>query len=154
SSDASCGFTEATSHESLSAADLGLDEGVADRGGPVPTVATLWPSKAVDSIPAGTTYGPDETSLCPATVSTDLTDLRGVPRPQGGACDAGSMELVATSTTLQTPATTRPHAATALIATVTVPDVGVGGVDGGGPATGTVTFLAGSSVLCAEVTLQ
>ena len=49
--DATCGFTAATSHESVTG--LHLDTGLADGGGPVPTVAILSPSSAVDTIPAG-----------------------------------------------------------------------------------------------------
>jgi hypothetical protein len=118
STDASCGFS-GTSHDTV--AGLDLDTALADRGGPVPTVATLQPSSAVDSIPADATYGVSATPLCAGT------DLRGVPRPQAGACDAGSMELAATTTSLEAPATAKPHADVTLDATVAVPDVGVAG---------------------------
>ena len=95
--DDSCAFTEATSQENVSAADLNVTDGIDDRGGPfgLPTVAILNPSVAVDTIPSGATYGSPATPLCPAT---GTTDLRGVPRPVGGACDAGSMEMIATTT--------------------------------------------------------
>ncbi len=145
SSDNTCGFTQATSHESVT--DLGLDTGLADRGGPVPTVAILTPSSAVDSIPVGATYGVSATPLCPAT---SATDLRGVPRPQAGSCDAGSFEMAGTTTTLQAPATAKPLTAVTLNASVVVPDVGVAGL--GLPA-GSVTFSSGGQVLCQHVLL-
>ncbi len=123
STDATCGFTQTTSHESVP----GL------------------PGSAVDTIPAGATYGASATPLCAGT------DLRGVPRPQAGACDAGSVELVATTTTLQAPATAKPHSAVTLDATVDVQDVGV---DGLGLAAGSVTFKDGTTVLCQDVAVN
>ena len=47
-------------------------------GGPVPTIAPGAGSAAIDAEPIG--------GACPAT------DARGVPRPQGSACDAGAYE--------------------------------------------------------------
>ena len=143
STDDSCAFTQPTSKQNVG--NLNLGSGLADWGGPVPTVATFWPSSAVDSIPAGATYGVSATPLCAGT------DLRGVPRPQAGACDAGSMELVATATGLKAPTTARPHASVTLDATVAVPDVGVSGI---GAAVGTVTFRSGTTVLCQDVALS
>ena len=143
STDDTCGFTASTSHEGV--ADLNLDSGLADRGGPVETVAILNPSVAVDTIPAGATYGASATPLCPATGSTDL---RGVPRPVGSACDAGSMEMAGTTTTLTAPAKAKPHAEVTFEAGVDVPDVGVAGLE---PPVGTVTFRSGSQVLCSDV---
>jgi hypothetical protein len=141
SSDGTCGFT-GTSRDNV--ADLGLDGGLADRGGPVSTVAILQPSAAVDAIPAGATYGDSATPFCAGT------DLRGVPRPQAGACDAGSMEMVATVTTLQAPTTARPRTRVSLEASIDVSDVGVDGIDV--PA-GAVTFRSGSHALCSGVTV-
>jgi hypothetical protein len=120
STDATCGFTQTTSHENV----------------------TGLPGSGVDTIPANATYGASSTPLCAGT------DLRGVPRPQAGACDAGSVELVTTTTTLQAPATAKPHAAVTLDATVDVHDVGV---DGLGLPTGSVTFKEGATVLCQDV---
>ncbi|MFZ2014405.1 MAG: choice-of-anchor Q domain-containing protein [Nocardioides sp.] len=142
SSDGTCGFT-GTSRDDVP--DLGLGSGLADWGGPVPTVATTWPSPAVDFIPSGATYGPSATPLCAGT------DLRGVPRPQAGGCDAGSMELVATATGLKAPTTARPHASVTLDATVAVPEVGVSGIEA---AVGAVTFRSGTTVLCHDVALS
>jgi len=150
SSDGTCGFTQTTSRQNVAAADLGLADGVANLGGPVPTLATLWSSEAVDYILAGATYGPDNTPLCPTTPSADVTDVRGVARPQGDACDAGSMELIATHTTMQAPASARPHTATELDAAVTG-DAPVPGTDPSPITDGTVTFVSGSKVLCADV---
>ena len=142
SSDGTCGFT-GTSQDDVP--DLDLDTVLTDRGGPVPTVAILNVSPAVDYIPAGATDGPSGTPLCAGT-----TDLRGVPRSQAGACDAGSMEMVATATGLAAPTTAKPHAEVTLDATVAVPDVGVSGLEA--PA-GTVTFRSGTTVLCQDVAL-
>jgi hypothetical protein len=138
--DDTCGFTATTSHGSVTG--LHLDTALADRGGPVPTVAILNPSTAVDTIPAGATYGAPATPLCPVT---GTTDLRGVPRPVGGACDAGSMELAGTTTTLTGPATARPHHAVILDAAVVVPDVGVDGLEF---PVGPVAFRSGGQLLC------
>lgn len=145
SADDTCGFTAATSKQDV--ADLDLDDGLTYRGGPgfLPTVATFWPSSAVDAIPEDATYGDQGTPLCPQTGSTDL---RGVARPVGGGCDAGSMELVGTATTVSGPTHAKPHHAIDLTAEVTVPDVGV---EGAGDANGTVTFRSGSKLLCSGV---
>lgn len=136
-----CGFTAATSHNSWPG--LHLAGGLADRGGPVHTEAILNPSTAVDTIPVGATYGVSATLLC----GTGITDLRGVPRPVGGACDAGSMEMAGTTTTLHAPTKAKPHAEVTLNATVVVPQV----IDGLEPAVGSVTFRSGSLVLCPDV---
>ena len=142
-SDDSCAFTQTTSHANVTT--LHLDTDLADRGGPVPTVAILSSSTAVDSIPAGARYGVANTLLCPVV---GATDLRGVPRPQAGACDAGSLEQVATTTTVQAPATAKPHTAVTLAATVGLPAVGVDGIE---PPAGAVTFRSDGAVLCADV---
>jgi hypothetical protein len=139
--DGLCAFTASTSDAGPGA--LNLDTALSDRGGPVPTVAILDPSSAADTIPAGATYGVSATPLC----GTGSTDLRGVPRPVGGACDAGSMELAGTTTTLRAPATAKPHADVTLDAGVGVPQV----IDGLESPVGTVTFRAGAQVLCQDV---
>ncbi|HVX33740.1 MAG TPA: choice-of-anchor Q domain-containing protein, partial [Solirubrobacterales bacterium] len=54
---------------------------LAANGGPTRTMALLPGSAALDVVPAAG-------AGCPAT------DQRGVPRPQGAACDAGAFELV------------------------------------------------------------
>jgi hypothetical protein len=103
--DASCPFT-GTSHVQVDG--LNLDDGLAFRGGGplfLTTVGILWPSSAMDTIPAGATYGDDQ-PLCPAT---GVTDLRGVNRPGGDACDAGSMEMGSTVTTIDVPKTVKAH---------------------------------------------
>jgi hypothetical protein len=143
SSDDTCSWTRGTSRSQVG--DLHLDSGLADHGGPVPTVATLWPSVAIDAIPVGATYGPSGSSLCPAR---GTTDLRGLPRPQGGACDAGSMELASTRTGLVAPRAARPAHEIALTATVSVPS---GLPDDPQSAVGTVTFRSGGRDLCADV---
>jgi hypothetical protein len=144
SADDSCAFASTTGHDNV--AGLNLDTGIADRGGPVPTVAILNPSAAVDTIPVGATYGDPATPLCPVT---DATDLRGVPRPAGGACDAGSMEMAATATVVDGPAKAAPHAATTFDAEVGVP--ASTDVDGLGLPVGTVTFTSGDQGLCLAV---
>jgi hypothetical protein len=142
STDDSCDFTEATSHGNV--ANLNLDTGLADRGGPLPTVAVLWPSAAADTIPVGATYGDDDSPLCPG--SND-TDLRGVRRPAGGACDAGSMEAARTTTSIAVPATVEPHTDFEADVTIAVPHIDLG-LDA---PNGTVTVREGDDVLCADV---
>jgi hypothetical protein len=58
----------------------------ANNGGPTPTNLPALNSPAVDAVPLG--YCTDA-SGAPVT-----TDQRGVSRPQGAACDIGSVELV------------------------------------------------------------
>jgi hypothetical protein len=120
STDATCGFTQTTSHENV----MGL------------------PGSAADTIPAGATYGASAAPLCAGQ------DQRGVPRPQAGACDAGSVELAATTTTLHAPASAKPHSPVTLEASVVVQDVGVAGL---GLPDGSVTFKDGTTVLCQDV---
>ena len=55
---------------------------LADNGGPTRTHALLAGSPAIDAVPSGT-------NGCGTVVTADQ---RGVQRPQGGACDAGSFE--------------------------------------------------------------
>jgi uncharacterized repeat protein (TIGR01451 family) len=72
---ASCDFTDPTS---MSNANDGL-EALQRNGGPTPTMALLPDSDAID---AGAT----------AAQGCTGTDQRGVPRPQGAACDIGAYE--------------------------------------------------------------
>jgi CSLREA domain-containing protein len=55
-------------------------------GGPTPTEVPMTGSPAIDAVPPGTPV------LCDGTLPTDQ---RGVPRPQGAACDIGAVEVVA-----------------------------------------------------------
>jgi hypothetical protein len=144
--DDSCDLTAGTSHNEV--AELNLDTGLADRGGPtfLPTVAILWPSSAVDTIPAWATYGDDHTPLCPHT----STDLRGVPRPVGGACDAGSMEMAQTVTTIDAAAKVKPGSLLELDVEVSVPLIDLG-LD---VPNGTVTVRGGGEVVCRDLTVD
>ena len=85
SDDTSCGaiFTATGDNNGVSA---GLDPaGLADNGGPTPTIALLSSSPAVDAIPVADCI---DLNSNPVTV-----DQRGVSRPQGGGCDIGAFEL-------------------------------------------------------------
>ena len=98
---------------------------LADHGGLVPTVALSPDSPAVDWV----------------TGDCDATDARGVPRPQGAACDAGAFEVVPTTTTLTGPASVlNGHAARYRV-----------GVDADGnplgPPSGTVALYDGTTLL-------
>lgn len=139
--DGSCAFTQQSSHGDDSG--LGLQGAVTEHGAGVPTDAILNPSDAVDAIPADATYGDPAAPLCPAS---GATDLRGVPRPAGGACDAGSFELAATSTALTGPSSAAPGTDAIFTATVTVPPV----IDGLETPDGTVTFTRGAQALCSS----
>ena len=112
-------------------------------------MAILNPSSAVDTIPSGATYGDSATPLCPVT---GATDLRGVPRPAGGACDAGSMEMAGTTTSVDGPAKSAPHADTSFDAEVDVPASAE--VDGLENPVGTVTFTSGGQDLCLPITIN
>lgn len=143
STDGTCGFS-GTSKGSVTG--LNLDTALSDRGGPtgLTTVAIFSPSAATDTIPVGATYGVGQTPLCPAS---GATDLRGVPRPAGSACDAGSYEMEGTVTTVTGPATAKPHADVTFDALVATPAM----ISGDEPPAGTVTFTSGGTVLCADV---
>jgi hypothetical protein len=58
-------------------------------GGPTQTFLPKPTSPAVNKIPIGATSSDGSTVLCPAS---GTTDQRGIPRPQGSACDVGSVE--------------------------------------------------------------
>jgi Concanavalin A-like lectin/glucanases superfamily len=81
SDDNTCGFTKASSLASTNA-DLGA---LGSNGGPTQTFLPNAGSPAIDKIPNPSTAA-DGFSLCPGT------DQRGVARPQGTACDIGSVE--------------------------------------------------------------
>lgn len=92
--DGTCGFSAADHSESDTNPDLGV---LQNNGGPTETQAPTLASPVLNQIPPGTA------GLCPGT------DQRGVPRPQGGGCDIGAVELeVATIDAI-----TSPDAATA-----------------------------------------
>ena len=82
--DTSCGsgspFLVGASPTTTGALELGA---LQDNGGPTQTVALGGGSSALDVVPS---------NVCPVA-----TDQRGVPRPQGAACDAGAFELDATA---------------------------------------------------------
>jgi hypothetical protein len=61
-----------------------------DNGGPTETRALSSSSPAVDAVPVGATGAIDGSPLCPGS---GWADQRGVLRPQGSSCDAGSFEL-------------------------------------------------------------
>jgi CSLREA domain-containing protein len=92
--DATCGFTD-TGSKQTTAVDLGA---LKDNGGPtdtlVPTLATA------PEVNAGAATG------CPAT------DQRGVTRPQGSACDIGSVELAPPTATTGAASAITPTGAT------------------------------------------
>jgi hypothetical protein len=80
SSDSTCGFTGAGSVQNI---DPKLDpKGLQDNGGPTQTIGLQPDSPAVDRIRLG--------GGCPGGAATDQ---RGVPRPQGPACDVGPFEM-------------------------------------------------------------
>ena len=78
--DGTCGFTDATDTSAGADPQLGV---LADNGGPTQTRLPSASSPLIDAIPSAdcdTTY---------------LADQRGTTRPEGSACDIGSVELVA-----------------------------------------------------------
>jgi len=82
-----CGFEQPTDQVNVSADDLKLGP-LQDNGGPTMTHALGAGSVAIDVIP---------TDECVDAGGAPLTtDQRGVTRPQGSACDAGSVEMEVT----------------------------------------------------------
>jgi hypothetical protein len=80
-----CGATQST--DLVGTFDQPLDPMLKVLGsyaGPTQTMVPRPASPAVNAIPIGTAGG-----LCP---SSGTTDQRGIPRPQAGACDFGSVE--------------------------------------------------------------
>src|SRR5262249_40058740 len=85
-----------------------------DNGGPTQTIALVFPSIAIDHIPASACTDADGNPL--------YTDQRGVARPQptGGYCDVGAFEVVQAS----------PFASfTPKLTTYTIPVSGYAGFD-------------------------
>jgi hypothetical protein len=80
-----CSFNRSTDMVDVSIEDLGLEQ-LINRGGPTKTHALKPGSVAIDAIPAAACLGLEGEPL--------ETDQRGVGRPQAGACDIGSFELV------------------------------------------------------------
>ncbi len=102
-------------------------------GGPTQTIALLPNNPAVARIPA--TQG----SFCPVTASDP--DQRDYVRPAGTYCNAGAVQLVASTTSLTvSPSPVVPGQPVTITATVS---------RNPGP-TGTVVFLDGSTVLATE----
>jgi hypothetical protein len=139
----SCSFSAPTSHNG--AATMNLDATPADHGGPTQTVAASAPSALINAIPTGARWGPDGGKpLCPA----GSTDQRGVPRPQGGACDAGAFEATASQTALTaSPNPAAPGSTVTLSAQIT-PNAGT--FHDPDPVAGTVTFKTGTTTLCSK----
>jgi hypothetical protein len=81
-----CTLTDPTDKNNVGAG-AGLDPaGLADNGGPAPTIALLPTSPAVDNIPVAN---------CTDTNGSPLTtDQRGISRPRGKGCDSGAYELI------------------------------------------------------------
>jgi hypothetical protein len=83
SDDDTCSFTAATDRENAGDPMVGQ---LADNGGPTQTMLPASGSPLLDWIPA---------SACRDDGAADVTaDQRGVRRPQGDACDIGSVEVV------------------------------------------------------------
>jgi hypothetical protein len=75
---------------------------LASNGGPTETLLPLVGSPAINAIP---------TSICESAAfldSTHPTDQRGVSRPQGGACEIGSVEVAAPVITKFSPTSGTP----------------------------------------------
>ncbi len=85
SDDTSCGFFGPGDQINT---PPGLDpNGLQNNGGPTETIALLPTSPAVNAVPL---------SSCTAVDGTPIsTDQRGIPRPQGSACDIGAYEYLA-----------------------------------------------------------
>jgi CSLREA domain-containing protein len=77
--DATCGLTQASDHQGVDP----LLGALANNGGPTLTRLPAPTSPLINQIPVGTP------GLCDGTIATDQ---RGVARPQGPACDIGSVE--------------------------------------------------------------
>jgi hypothetical protein len=87
SDDDSCEFSQSTSENNVTDADLNLDpNGLQDNGGPTQTIALEAGSVAINQIPVA-----DCTDQSNPPVRL-LTDQRGVTRPQFTACDIGAYE--------------------------------------------------------------
>ena len=82
--DASCGLTGSGDLNSTDPLLVSL----AGNGGPTPTHSPLLGSPAIDAVPLA--------DCTDASGNPIATDQRGVARPQGAACDIGSVELATT----------------------------------------------------------
>jgi len=133
--DTTCGLTGTGSRQGLGLSALGLGQ-LAANGGPTETVAPAPSSPAVGAVPAA------DTTLCPSA------DERNVPRPEDGTCDAGAVELAATTTSLAlSPSSPRPGEAVSFAVKVTSPaaaDV----TPPMPPPTGTVVVSDAAGPLC------
>ena len=92
SDDASCYFAAVGDRNNTPS---GLDpSGLQNNGGPTQTIALLATSPAVDAVPVS------PVNYCTATdgITPITTDERGIPRPQGLACDIGAYEFLAAIT--------------------------------------------------------
>ena len=65
-------------------------ESLGFHGGPTETMPPRAGSPAVNAIPVGAISADLSTALCP---TSGTTDQRGVPRPQGAACEIGAVEM-------------------------------------------------------------
>jgi hypothetical protein len=100
SDDNSCSSIFNTAIGDLNNTQPGLDpSGLQNNGGPTQTIALLPTSPAVNAIPA---------RYCTAIdgVTPIATDQRGLPRPQGPACDIGAYEYLAITVPAPTSGTT------------------------------------------------
>jgi hypothetical protein len=87
SDDTDCTFTPRSTDE-IGVVDP-LLKPLGSYGGPTQTMVPKTTSPAVNMIPVGATSADGTAALCP---SSGTTDQRGIPRPQSGACDVGSVE--------------------------------------------------------------
>jgi hypothetical protein len=87
SSDSTCITTNRTLNDRNNTDPLLDPAGLQDNGGPILTIALQLGSPAIDGVRHGTCPPPD-------------TDQRGVPRPFGGRCDIGAVEMSADSAPL------------------------------------------------------
>ena len=99
SHDGSCGFTQSTSANDVTDAELNLDpKGLQDNGGPTQTIALESDSVAINAIPvASCQYVNVNPCTNPPTTSPSgplVCDQRGEPRPGSGesACAIGAFE--------------------------------------------------------------
>jgi hypothetical protein len=91
SDDNSCAFVF-TAMGDLDNTPAGLDPNdLQNNGGPTQTIALLPTSLAVDAVPWNA--NPELSSCTDTARQTIMTDQRGVPRPQGRACDIGAFEF-------------------------------------------------------------
>ncbi|HSD01277.1 MAG TPA: right-handed parallel beta-helix repeat-containing protein [Gaiellales bacterium] len=85
-----CGTAQATDQVGTADAPLNaLLKALGSYGGPTQTMVPRTTSPAVNKVPIGATSSDGTIALCP---SSGTTDQRGIPRPQSGACDIGSVE--------------------------------------------------------------